>query len=315
MRPRHRGGFSGRHRDETITENDRRPAGHPQVRRRLRADRSATAAGAAEIPCVGRKAGGGPDPSPQPGRGRCTGHRRGRSDEHAARRRHRQTAPGRRQNQQRRPCLCDLHVRFHRPAQGGDDPPSWRGQLARLDARYVRGDARRRRVEEGAAHFRRFCLGAFPAADQRCQTGARGQRSPARSGLPRRTDVRNPRQYRAVRAFADAVVPGTTRPAGPQCAPPRDVRRRGAQQYAAIVVLQASDRGSMQFLRPDGMLDRCHPLALPSRRHARLRADRLRDRQHGTLHPRYQPRPGGRRGAGRIVHRRRLRRARLPQSP
>ncbi|CRM98834.1 hypothetical protein [Pseudomonas sp. 34 E 7] len=78
-------------------------------------------------------------------------------------------APARRQ-----PRLCDLHLRFHRPAQGRGQYPRGAGRALAVDAGHLPVGRRRRADAKGADQFRRVGVGVLLAADHRLPSGAGG---------------------------------------------------------------------------------------------------------------------------------------------
>ena len=77
-----------------------------------------------------------------------------------------------------------LHLRFHRPAQGGAHQPPLPGEPARLDAAPVRPRRRRRGPAQDLRRVRRVPVGAVLAPGDRRPAGSGRPRRAPRSGVP-----------------------------------------------------------------------------------------------------------------------------------
>ncbi len=267
----------------------RRPAGHPQSRRRLRAARSRVPrrasgrharrhrrAGAAGAGRAGREAAAAPRAGALPGpRGRRWGGRR--SARRAARHRG-------------QPRLRDLHLGLDRPPQGGDVAASRAGQPAALGAGDLPADRRRRDAAQGGLRLRRRDLGVLRAADRRRAAGRRPSRRPPGRGLSRARHRRARGDGRPFRAVDAGSVPARGGGGGVPLAAPGLLRRRGAVAGVARALPRPLPRrASGQRVRADRDLDRHHPLGVRAGAGPAAGADRAADRQHAppSARPRF----------------------------
>ena len=91
-------------------------------------------------------------------------------------------APARRQ-----PGLRDLHLRFHRPAEGRRQHPRGPRRTPAMDAEHLSSERHRRADAKGADQFRRVGVGVLLAADHRMPSAARRPRRTPRSASHRAT--------------------------------------------------------------------------------------------------------------------------------